>query len=295
MKLALKAVQAACVLTLAVGSMQAFAADPALIKGDGKQISAADLTADAERIPEGQREQILVKSNTVQEIATNLYVRRVMAERGKSAALDKQPETAAAVQIAIDKILSDAYLVKFNKDHMPSDQVLDAQAKAKYQAKKSDYALPEKVHAAHILIAGTGPLADEKAQRVQAELKAGADFAEVAKKESDDPGSAQRGGDLGFFERGRMVPDFEKAVFDMKKPGEVSGLVKSQFGQHIIKLIEKEPAKPQSYDEVKDKIKAQIAEEMLQKERAAVVKKVTEGMTVNQPAIEAYSKQYEKK
>ncbi len=103
------------------------------------------------------------------------------------------------------------------------------------------YSTPEQVRASHILLKTAGKKEDEvkaKAEQILKELKAGGDFAALAKKYSEDEGSAKQGGDLDFFGKGRMDPAFEEAAFELK-PGEISDVVKSQYGFHIIKVTDK--------------------------------------------------------
>lgn len=146
--------------------------------------------------------------------------------------------------------------------------VTDNDLKAYYQKQIAEYTLPEKVKAAHILItlsekAGKEETqkAEEKAKEVLAKLKAGEDFGHLAQTYSADPGSAQNGGELGTFGKGEMVPEFEKAAFAMKKPGELSGLVRSQFGLHIIKLIDHYPETHEPFEKVKAELKAKYLEQ----------------------------------
>jgi peptidyl-prolyl cis-trans isomerase D len=113
-----------------------------------------------------------------------------------------------------------------------------------YNARLGTYTTPEQIRASHILLTTEGK--DDAAVRAQAEqvlneVKAGGDFAALAKKYSQDESNAQQGGDLDYFSRGRMVPAFENAAFALK-PGEVSDLVKTEFGYHIIKLTDRKPA-----------------------------------------------------
>jgi peptidyl-prolyl cis-trans isomerase D len=122
------------------------------------------------------------------------------------------------------------------------------------------YQTPEQIRASHILLNLAGK--DEAAVRTQAEsilqqVKAGGDFAELAKKFSEDPGSRDKGGDLDYFSRGRMVPDFETAAFALQ-PGQVSDLVRTQFGIHIIKLVDKRPAVTRAFEEVRPQIEEQL-------------------------------------
>jgi peptidyl-prolyl cis-trans isomerase D len=137
-----------------------------------------------------------------------------------------------------------------------------------YEDNKERYSTPEQVRASHILLKTEGK--DEAAVRQQAEdvlakVKGGADFAALATKVSEDEASAVKGGDLDFFGRGAMVKEFEDAAFSMK-PGDISGLVKSQFGFHIIKVTDRKAAATQSLDEVRVQIEDQVKSERAQKE-----------------------------
>ena len=153
---------------------------------------------------------------------------------------------------------------------LPQVAVDDAEVKKYYEEHQQEFGTQEQRHAAHILItvAAQAPEAEKQAARAKAEQvlqqvrQAPGKFAELAKQYSQDPGSAANGGDLGMFGRGMMVKPFDDAVFQLK-PGEISGLVQSDFGFHIIKLLAIKPAKVQTLDEVKgliaQKLKAQKA------------------------------------
>ena len=138
-------------------------------------------------------------------------------------------------------------------------QVSDADIRAYYNSHKDQYRVQERVKARHILVMTQGKPADEvpklkaKAEDLLKQIKAGGDFAKLAEKSSDDPGSAKNGGDLGWVVRGQMVPEFEKATFELK-PKEISGLVTTNYGFHIIQVLEKEPAHLKTMDEVKDEV-----------------------------------------
>jgi peptidyl-prolyl cis-trans isomerase D len=130
-----------------------------------------------------------------------------------------------------------------------------------YNDNIQQYQSQEQVKASHILLKTEGK--DEAAVRKQAEevlkeVKSGGDFAALAKKYSEDEGSKANGGDLDYFARGRMVPEFENVAFTLQ-PGQVSDLVKSQFGFHIIKVIDKRPGSTRSLDEVRPQIQEQLS------------------------------------
>ncbi len=125
------------------------------------------------------------------------------------------------------------------------------------------YTTPEQVRASHILLKTEGKDEAEvraAAEKVLQEVKAGGDFAELAKKHSEDEQSAKQGGDLDYFSRGRMVPEFEQAAFSLE-PGQVSDLVKTQFGFHIIKVVDKKPATTRTLEEVRPQIVDQLSYE----------------------------------
>jgi peptidyl-prolyl cis-trans isomerase C len=145
------------------------------------------------------------------------------------------------------------------KTIVPKVTVTEADAKKFYDENADKFTKSESLKASHILI-GVDPKATpeekktarEKAEKLLKELKAGADFAALAKGNSTCP-SSQQGGDLGFFGKGQMVPAFEKAAFALK-PGEISDVVETQFGYHIIKLTEKKGAEKVEFKETLPRI-----------------------------------------
>ena len=157
---------------------------------------------------------------------------------------------------------------------VPKATVSEADVRAFYDKNQDKFTQAESVKASHILIgvdSSSTPEAKtkarEKAESLRKQLTGGADFAALAKDNSTCPSSKQ-GGDLGYFGKGQMVPPFEKATFALK-PGEISDVVETQFGYHIIKLTEKKPAATTDFKEVKGKIeeylKGQSINEMIQK------------------------------
>ena len=140
------------------------------------------------------------------------------------------------------------------------------EAQRYYNSNLPQYQTPEQIRASHILFNTAGK--DEAAVRKQADtvlqqVKAGGDFAALARKFSEDEASKANGGDLDYFGRGRMVPEFEAAAFALM-PGQMSDLVKTQYGFHIIKVVDKKPAVTRSFDEIRPQI-----EEQLKMQRAA--------------------------
>lgn len=157
------------------------------------------------------------------------------------------------------------YLVLSQNKLIETAQVSEADIKAAYEANAARYRKPEQRRASHILIRAdkNAPAADikaaeDKAAQILAQLQANpADFAKLAKQHSQDPGSAANGGDLGFFGRGMMVKPFEEAVYALQE-NQISTVVRSDFGFHIIKLTGIRPEQAQSLDEVRGEIQADL-------------------------------------
>lgn len=164
------------------------------------------------------------------------------------------------------------YLELNIEDIANSIKVNEAEERERYEARKINYTTPEERRASHILVKLSADSSEEavaaakqKAEKLLARISKGEDFAKLAKAESDDPGSAPQGGDLGFFGKGVMDPAFEKAVFALKK-GEVSELVRSSFGFHIIKLVDIKGGEVKPFAKVKDEIKKEIQKERAEKQ-----------------------------
>lgn len=129
-------------------------------------------------------------------------------------------------------------------------EVTEKEVKEYYDLHKNEFKeSPDEVRARHILVSS-----EEKAREILKQIKDGSDFAELAKKNSEDPVSAEKGGDLGYFSRGQMVAPFEKAAFELE-PGQVSDIVKTDFGYHIIKVEDKKIYPVYEFQKVEDEIR----------------------------------------
>lgn len=173
----------------------------------------------------------------------------------------------SAEQVSVDYVrLSVEELAK-------SVTVSDEQLQAYYKDHPEKIQLPEKRNVRHILImspqeadATAAQTAKTKVEGLLAQIKQGADFAELAKTNSEDPGSASRGGELGFFQRGDMVPEFEAAAFALTKAGDLSEVVKTSYGYHLLQLVAVEAAKTPSFDEVKGLLAQELKTELALKD-----------------------------
>jgi peptidyl-prolyl cis-trans isomerase D len=151
-----------------------------------------------------------------------------------------------------------------------------ADIEREYNNNTEQYTTPEQVRASHILLKTEGKddaAVKAKAEELLKQARAGADFAELAKKNSEDEASAKNGGDLDYFGKGRMVPEFDAAVFAMQ-PGQTSDLVKTQYGYHIIKLVDKKAATTRPLAEVRQQLADQLAYQRAQAQAADLAQKL---------------------
>jgi peptidyl-prolyl cis-trans isomerase C len=245
-------IAALAALTVAwLGSAGADAQDKIIAKVDGKAITETDMKlAEAEigsdlgSLPEGIKRRVLAEYLIENQLFAQAAERQKL---GSGAAFDER------LQYWRRRALRDAFFEKSVRD-----AVNEADAKKFYDQQVSTLKPEEEVRARHILVDSK-----EKARELYEKIQHGADFAELAKEHSKDPGSKDRGGDLGFFGRGQMIPQFEEAAFALKK-GEVSQPVETQFGWHILRVDERRQRPTPPFDAVKDRIRAAMIHQKAQ-------------------------------
>ncbi len=201
----------------------------------------------------------------------------LMAMEARKQKLQDKPEVKKRIEEMTNALLAQEFMMENVSDKA---KVTDKEVKEYYDKHKSEFMQPEQVRARHILVKVPANAtkkqweeAKKKALEIRAKLVKGESFAKLAQKYSDDPGSKARGGDLGYFRKGQMVPEFEKAAFALKK-GEISQPVKTTFGYHIIKLEDKKPAKQRSFNEVKQEIRQKLLRKKQMELRNKIVDKL---------------------
>ncbi len=172
----------------------------------------------------------------------NLIVRELLYQESLRTGLDKEKETAAILEEMKKRILVEKL---FKKELEEKIKITEEEIKKYYDEHPEEAKAPFETRASHILLKSR-----EEADMVQKKLKAGSKFEDLAKTHSIDTGSKIRGGDLGFFRSGVMVPEFEEAALKLKK-GEIGDVLETRFGFHIIKVTDKREGKSKTYDEAK--------------------------------------------
>lgn len=261
---------------------------PALIGEGPAAVTGADLLTETSTLDAKTRESILGSPQQVHRIGMEMYIRRALAAQALTQKLDEDPEVKRLLHVVRERVLADSLARRTEAQSRPTTPVLEKLAQQNYQAQQARFKIPDMVHARHILIP-PGPDARAQAEALRKQILEGASFEELAKTHSKDPGSAPKGGDLGFFPRAKMVKPFDDAVFALAKPGDVSGLVETRFGFHIIQLVEKRLEGVRPFAEVKEQLVEEAATGIATTARQELVRPIIDTAKPNQDAIEAFS------
>ena len=250
-------------------------------------VTAEELTAEALSLPVQAQEQIFARPSDTAQFAQSLLLRRELARQAEAEGLLSDPKVAAAIRAARERILADAMLARVDAQG-PERASLERLARNQYDAEPGKYSTPEQVRVSHILVSAKACEPEIKAREILSRARQpGADFAVLAREYSDDPASAARGGDLGLFPRGRMALPFESAAFALKQPGDISDVVKTEFGYHIIRLEERRPAARQPFEAVRETVIKSLADSAARAGRQQMVDKLMSGMQIDQQVIES--------
>ena len=264
----------------------------ALIGEGAAAITGNDLVTETSTLDSLVRQRALASPENVQRIGAEMYIRRVLAAQAVEQKLDEDPAVKHLLAVVRERVLADALARRKEAQSRPTGPVLEKLAQQNYKAQQARFQQPERVHARHILIPLQAPNARDQAEVLRKQVLEGAKFEDLAKKNSKDPGSASRGGDLGLFTRGKMVEAFDNAAFALTKPGDVSEVVETRFGFHIIQLVEKRAAGVQPFSEVKDQLIEEAAGGIAATTRQELVRPIMDAATPHPEAIEAFTATY---
>ncbi|HJV45327.1 MAG TPA: peptidylprolyl isomerase [Bacillota bacterium] len=224
---------------------------------NGKAITKSNLYDQLVKQDGSQALDQLITDQLIEQEAAKKGIQ--VSDKDITAELDKLQKQVGS-QDAFNKMLAQNHMtLEDAKDQLKKNLVIkklfadkikisDQDVRSYFDQNKEKLGQPEQVRASHILVK-----TEEEAKAIKKQLANGANFEQLAKEKSTDPGSKDKGGDLGYFTPGKMVPEFDKVAFSLK-PGEISDVVKTDFGYHIIKVIDKKPAVAANFEDNKEKI-----------------------------------------
>ena len=213
-----------------------------------------------------------IKEQILQQMVQAL----VISQLAKQGGFDARPDIKEQMELQKNGFLANEYL---KREIMQKVTVSENEGKTYYDANNDEFKAPEMVRARHILFLVDTSATDEakknvyeKAAATLKKIKGGEDFAKLASELSGDPGSKSKGGDIGFVAKGKTVKPFEDALFSLKT-GEISGVIETQFGYHIIKAEEKKDASVRPFEAVKEEIRQKIMQERVKSAVTAFIDK----------------------
>ncbi len=225
-----------------------------------------------------QFQMALIRNPRLKEEFLNRWINiTLLAQEARERKLDQDPEIRARMEDIKNALLAQKLMAMEMKGKI---KVTDREIETYYNQHRREFSIPEAVKARHILIKVPTGASKEvwekarlKAESIRKRIERGEKFAKLAKEYSDDPGSKNRGGELGFFSKGRMVPEFESAAFSLK-PGELSNPIKTSFGYHIIQVEKRRKASMRPLSDVRFQIRRRLYRKRQEKIQDMLIKKL---------------------
>lgn len=219
---------------------------------DKDQITMDEFNKELDKIPMNMKMAVATESGK-KSFLDNLIIKKLLLRES----IKDKTEDSKEFQTRLLDIKTQLLIESLLKKKIASDsQLSDVEAKKYYDENKDKFKKEREINTRHILLK-----TEEEAKQIKEKLQNGEDFIELAKKFSIDPNAKTTGGEIGFQPKGSILPEYEEAAFKLNRIGQVSGIVKSQYGYHIIRLEGTKPPTFVAFDEVKDFIKQQMAQE----------------------------------
>lgn len=261
-----------CLTLIITGNAAAadkFPRDTLVVSQGTARLTLGDVDGFVQKIPEKDRANFMYSSKRVETMLTNLLTNQQLANEARELHIDQDPVVQAQIRVAIDDILAGQRLVRLTSEiKVPH---LEQLAKEEYQAAKTSYRTPLRVDVEHVLV-GTKSRSDAEAQKIISEVEREAkanpsQFQTLVEKYSDDGSKTNNKGLMTDASSPRYDPAFAGAASELKTVGEISPVVKSSFGYHVLKLVKRTEGKQLAYDEVRQQILDKLTANYIAKQR----------------------------
>lgn len=241
-------------------------ADAVIARIGDRKIMLSDFNRVASYYDADKQKALAINPQHRERILKLLLEGEVISEIARKKGFDKRKDISEQMELFMKNFLATNYI---KVEIMDTVKVTEDDIKTYYGTHKDDFKIPEMVKARHILVRVNMKKASEEDKKKAREkiegllkrVKAGEDLGKLAGEFSDDPASKKKGGDLGFFPRGKMVPEFDAAAFALK-PGDLSEIIETSFGYHIIRVEERKEAAFEPFEKIKDKVKEKAVAEL---------------------------------
>ncbi|MFH1540563.1 MAG: peptidylprolyl isomerase [Elusimicrobiota bacterium] len=260
-----------CLLPIFVGCSKKIVSGKVLVQVGGEKITVEEFEKAIEGAPYTMREYLSTDVGRKQYLDAMVKEKIVLVD-AKNQGIQNRPQVKEQIS-EIEKRLKDNYKKLKNEiivNELLKEKVVlgDSDVKNYYELHKEEFEKPTELKISHILLS-----TDEDVKKIIKRINNGEDFSKLAKENSIDKITALKGGDLGFFKRRQYVLEFEEAAFNLKRIGDISDVVKTPLGYHVIKLIDRRQLKPQKIEDIETEIKQSIQKEKLDKWINEVAKK----------------------
>ena len=243
---------------------QTLAPDTVVASRGGVSMTVRDVDARLAEVPEDKRVELVGSPKHVEKVLSDLLLVKQLATEARAQNVESDPAYKASLALYAERLQAAWQRENLLKTAPKGD--FDAIAKERYLSEPERFAVPGAVTVRHILIrTGGGCRSDEQAQelaeKVRAEAVSGKDFAKLVAAYSEDETTKSEGGALPPIKPGRSVAEFERAALELSKPGEISPVVHTKFGYHVIALVSREESRQRSFEQVKEPLSKQLAKE----------------------------------
>jgi len=227
-----------------------------LVRIKGRKITLEEVQARVAEIPT-YYQGFLVTHNGKIELLNGMIAEAVLIQKAKEEGLHRREDIRRMLKNVEDRILLEAMVQELQKDRIA---VSDEEVKNYLEKNKEKFANPEQVRVSHILVKRKSEI-----KKILNELREGANFERLARKYSIDSITAPRGGDLGYISQGEMIPVFEEAAFALEKRGNISQIIETPFGYHLVKLTGRKKMGKKTPEEIDSEIRTTIQNEKLER------------------------------
>ena len=239
--------------------------DPILAEIGTEKFKMSDLERVISYYDEEKRKSLEQNPQYKVIILRRIVQTMVLSQNAREQGFDQRAEIKEQLGLMTNDFIANQYI---EKEVVGKIEVSDKDVELYYKLHKEEFGTPEMMRVRHILFSVPKTDSDDEKKKTRAkagevlkQIREGASFEKLAAEMSDDTGSKYKGGDIGFFQRGRMVPEFENAAFSLKN-GELSDVIETSFGYHILKLEEKKEPKIEPFEKVREKVRKKVFDEL---------------------------------
>lgn len=269
------------------------AESPAVLasNGQGAFVTVADMEQEAVRYSPDTVKSNFSRPELVRQIGRNLLLRRVVAREAEQLGLDKQPAMAARLQLAREKVLSDARVQQFDGEP-PDAATIEKLARAEYNGNPERFRVSAADHLEHLMVGSYRKDARQLAEELSAQIRNGTHFGSLALMYSDDAGTKAKHGDMGFIDKGKLRPELDRAAAALAKPGDVSPPFETELGWHMLRLVARRDAGRKAFEEVKDELMQAAARGVVDKRRSVKLEPLEQTFQIDEKVVEEIVARY---